>query len=338
MHAWIFEGQEGRARPAAPDRRSGSGHREDGRRGPLLHRRLDPGQRRAGGAGKRRAAAALRPHRALCDRGDPKRRRPRQGARAPRRRRAPGAELTLNFADVAVVVAGVASIGALAWYFFGPKKARQAELVGAVQEVKVTVKGGYSPDVIRVRQNVPLRIVFDRQESGECTSRVVFPDFALNRALPAYATTGLEFTPDRSGRFGFACGMNMVHGTLVVEPNGSSHGNGHAESVSIPTPQAPRAEETEIESPDAEAAERKAEITDLTRRVAVAAIFTAPVLYAALVSLVQPAWVPPVLLNRWIQLILITPVFFYSGWPIHRIGWLSIAHRAAEMNALIPGG
>jgi P-type Cu+ transporter len=244
----------------------------------------------------------------------------------------------MNLADFVVAAAGAAAIALLTWYFFGPKKARQAQLVGQVQEIKVTVKGGYSPDLIRVRQSVPLRIVFDRQESGECTSRVVFPDFALNRALPAYATTSVEFTPDRSGRFGFACGMNMVHGTLVVEPDGQAHGNGHVDPAAVMPVQAPAAERPELDSPDAEAAERKAEIADLTRRVVVAAIFTAPVLYAALVSLVEPAWVPPILLNRWIQLTLITPVFFYSGWPIHRIGWLSIAHRAAEMNALITVG
>jgi len=244
----------------------------------------------------------------------------------------------MDLADFVVTAAGAASIALLSWYFFGPKKAREAQLVGQVQEVKVTVKGGYSPDLIRVRQSVPLRIIFDRQESGECTSRVVFPDFALNRALPAYATTTVELTPDRSGRFGFACGMNMVHGTLVVEPDGQSQGNGHVDPVAVMPAQAPAAERPELDSPDAEAAERKAEISDLTRRVVVAAIFTAPVLYAALVSLVEPAWVPPVLLNRWIQLALIAPVFFYAGWPIHRIGWLSIAHRAAEMNALITVG
>src|SRR5206468_180270 len=86
--------------------------------------------------------------------------------------------------DLVVIGAGAALIALLAWYFFGPKRASQAQLVGQVQEVRVTVRGGYSPDLIRVRQSVPLRILFDRQESGECTSRVVFPDFALNRALP----------------------------------------------------------------------------------------------------------------------------------------------------------
>src|SRR5438128_12640943 len=119
--------------------------------------------------------------------------------------------------EVAVVVAGLALTGLLGWFFFGPKKARSADLLGNLQEVKVTVKGGYSPDLVRVRQGVPLRIVFDRQESGECTSRVVFPDFALNRSLSAYGQTTVELLPDRAGEFGFACGMNRVHGRLIVE-------------------------------------------------------------------------------------------------------------------------
>ena len=126
--------------------------------------------------------------------------------------------------DIAVVAGGLALTGLLGWFFFGPKKAHSTDLVGNVQEVTVTVKGGYSPDLVRVRQGVPLRIVFDRQESGECTSRVVFPDFALNRSLSAYAQTTVELLPDRAGEFGFACGMNMIHGKLIVEPQANGHG------------------------------------------------------------------------------------------------------------------
>src|SRR5947207_4224507 len=49
-------------------------------------------------------------------------------------------------------------------------------------------------------------------------------------------------------------------------------------------------------------------------------------------------WVPGLLLNRWLQLALITPVMFYTGWPIHRTGWLTLVHRAADMNTLITLG
>ncbi len=42
--------------------------------------------------------------------------------------------------------------------------------------------------------------------------------------------------------------------------------------------------------------------------------------------------------NHWVQLALITPVMFYTGWPIHRTGWLALAHRSADMNSLITLG
>src|SRR5512133_282916 len=134
-------------------------------------------------------------------------------------------------AEILVTFAGTALIAALAWFFFGPRAARGVELRGGRQEVEITVKGGYSPNLIRARQGVPLRLVFDRQESGDCTSRVVFPDLGVSRSLAPFARTTVEFTPDHSGEFGFACGMNMVHGTLLVEPdgaltNGPASGNG----------------------------------------------------------------------------------------------------------------
>ena len=243
----------------------------------------------------------------------------------------------VNPTDIAVVAGGLALTGLLGWFFFGPKKAHSADLVGNVQEVTVTVKGGYSPDQVRVRQGVPLRIVFDRQESGECTSRVVFPDFALNRSLSAYAQTTVELLPDRAGEFGFACGMNMIHGKLIVEPQA----NGHGATVAVARENdSPRSEPDGANEPDQltedhEMAERQAEIRDLTRRAAVGALLTAPVLFAVMAGNFFPVGI---LANHWVQLALITPVMFYSGWPIHRTGWLSLAHRQAEMNSLITLG
>jgi Cu+-exporting ATPase len=49
-------------------------------------------------------------------------------------------------------------------------------------------------------------------------------------------------------------------------------------------------------------------------------------------------WMPGVLLNRWVQLIMIAPVMGWVGWPIHRTGWLALAHRAADMNSLVALG
>ncbi|MEO6086458.1 MAG: heavy metal translocating P-type ATPase [Umezawaea sp.] len=241
-----------------------------------------------------------------------------------------------------VVVAAIAVIAGLGWYFFGPRRARTAQLADGVQRVEVTVRGGYQPDIIRVRQNVPLELVFNRQESGDCTSHVVFPDLGVNAALPAFSRTTVRVDPARTGTFGFACGMNMIHGTLVVDP---------ADEPRDSTPDAPTAttnigtrtpsstSSTAADEEVAQAKERRAEITDLTRRVVVGMILTLPVLFAVMAhELFGADWVPGVLLNHWVQFTLITPVMLYSGWPIHRTGWLTLVHRSADMNSLITLG
>src|SRR6266536_2691910 len=177
----------------------------------------------------------------------------------------------MSAADILVIVAAVAALAGLGWFFFGPRKAKTAVLAGGVQRLEVTVKGGYSPEVIRVRQGVPVELTFDRQESGDCTSRVVFPDLQVSAALPAVQRTTVRLAPSRVGSFGFACGMNMIHGTLIVEPaeeaiagDGAAHATPITESEARPPVEAAAAE---VEA--AQAAERRAEIADLTGRVVV---------------------------------------------------------------------
>lgn len=206
-----------------------------------------------------------------------------------------------------------------------------------VQRLQVTVRGGYSPSVVQVRQGIPVEIEFDRQETGDCSARVVFPDLHVSAALPAHQRTTVRFTPQQPGSFAFTCAMNMISGTLIVTSNGEDAsspqaeipGRAHAEVGGEPTA-------AEVEA--AQADERRTEIADLTRRVALGAVLTAPVFYAVMAHPLGAGWVPAVLLNHWLQLALITPVMFYVGWPIHRTGWLALAHRGADMNSLITLG
>ena len=121
--------------------------------------------------------------------------------------------------EAAVLAGGVALIAFVLWFFFGART-RTAALVGdgGVQRVTITVKGGYSPDTIVVKQGVPVRLDFQREESSSCSEQVVFGDFGIARDLPAFKTTSVEFTPDKAGTFTFTCGMRMLRGTLVVTP------------------------------------------------------------------------------------------------------------------------
>jgi plastocyanin domain-containing protein len=120
--------------------------------------------------------------------------------------------------EISVVIGGIFLITLTLWYFFGERERISAETnETGVQEIKVTVKGGYSPDVIVVKSGIPVRLNFYRDETSSCGEQVVFGDFGIARNLPAYQTTPIEFTPGKTGEFTFACGMNMLRGKLIVQ-------------------------------------------------------------------------------------------------------------------------
>lgn len=118
-----------------------------------------------------------------------------------------------------VILAALAAIAWINWYFFLSAPRARAASVGqaGLQEVTVVVQGGYAPAAVQVRRGVPVRITFDRQETSGCSEEVVFPAFGIRRFLPAFERTVVELTPDRTGTFPFTCGMGMLKGRLVVE-------------------------------------------------------------------------------------------------------------------------
>jgi plastocyanin domain-containing protein len=123
----------------------------------------------------------------------------------------------MDLIEILVVAGGLLSIALVFWYFFGERKAIAATTTeSGVQEIKVTVKGGYSPDVIVVKQGKPVRLDFYRDETASCSEQIIFGDFGIAKSLPAFKTTAVELTPDKPGEFTFTCGMNMMRGKLVV--------------------------------------------------------------------------------------------------------------------------
>jgi plastocyanin domain-containing protein len=129
----------------------------------------------------------------------------------------------MDTTEIIVVIAGVALVALVLWYFFGARERVEASAAGdGVQEIDITVKGGYSPDVVVVRAGAPVRLNFYRDETASCSDRVIFGDFHIARDLPAFKTTAVEFTPERAGEFTWTCGMSMMRGKLVVEPRSGS--------------------------------------------------------------------------------------------------------------------
>ncbi len=236
------------------------------------------------------------------------------------------------------LLAAAAVTALLVWYFFSLQKGGYTTVEGDSQSISIGVQGGYSPALIQAEAGKPLTIHFDRKESGECTSHVVFSDLGIDSYLPANRTTAVTLPALKAGDYPFACGMNMVHGMLRVsgnyEPSEDEKTASAVQNVysnTAPTTTTATTNESSI-------SERDAEIAELKKKLIVGAIFSIPVFIIGMGSMFWgqnwPAW----LTSPWLQAILVTPVMFYTGWDIHRVGWNAIAHRSPEMNALVTMG
>jgi plastocyanin domain-containing protein len=125
----------------------------------------------------------------------------------------------VSVAQYAVSAVGVAAIVWVLWYFlYSSGPAAAAAVPEAVQEVRITVKGGFTPDTVVVRAGTPVRLRFYRDETAERSERVVIERFGIDVPLPAFQTTAVEFMPEEAGEFPFRCGTNVLEGLLVVEP------------------------------------------------------------------------------------------------------------------------
>ena len=121
--------------------------------------------------------------------------------------------------QIIVTLGGLALSLFIAWFFWmAPKGQTRAMNTGeGKQEVAITVKGGYTPDVIVVKAGQPVRMHFTRQESAICSEKVLFPDFNQNAFHPEGQEVILEFTPEKAGEYDFQCQMGMLRGKLIVE-------------------------------------------------------------------------------------------------------------------------
>ena len=111
-------------------------------------------------------------------------------------------------AEIGVLVGSILAIaGVLWWFFWSDRPVAVASSAGGVQTLQVTVKGGYDPATLEVEAG----------KTNPCSETVVFGDFGVAKQLAPHKTTVVEFTPDKPGRYGFECGMGMLHGSLIVK-------------------------------------------------------------------------------------------------------------------------
>jgi plastocyanin domain-containing protein len=119
---------------------------------------------------------------------------------------------------VAVTLGGLGLIGLELWWFLLSKpKSQKVEAHEGIQEVNVTVDGGYEPSRIVVQAGQSVRLNFLRRDPSSCLEEVRLPDFHVAQHLPLNEVAPVEFTPTQPGSYEFTCGMNMFRGVIEVQ-------------------------------------------------------------------------------------------------------------------------
>ena len=89
---------------------------------------------------------------------------------------------------------------------------------GEARVVAVTVDGkGFHPDRIEATAGEPLKLVVTRTTDETCGTEIVMPAFAVNQKLPLNEPVEVVVTPTEPGTIAFACGMDMLKGSIVVQ-------------------------------------------------------------------------------------------------------------------------
>jgi len=86
-------------------------------------------------------------------------------------------------------------------------------------QVSVT-ENGFEPESVNVPAGKPVTIVFTRKTDKTCAKEIVLTmddGKTVQKDLPLNTPVELAMTFPKAGKLGYACGMDMIKGTIVVQ-------------------------------------------------------------------------------------------------------------------------
>lgn len=84
--------------------------------------------------------------------------------------------------------------------------------------IAIAVDGeGYHPSTVKAPAGKKAKLVFTRTTDKSCGTEVVFPSLNIKKDLPLNQPTTVEIDMPASGQIAFACGMDMMKGSVVAQ-------------------------------------------------------------------------------------------------------------------------
>ena len=91
----------------------------------------------------------------------------------------------------------------------------------APQHVAIAItRQGFAPDHVTVHKDQPTTLAFTRKTDATCAKSIVVDvgdGKTVSKPLPLDQTVEVTATFHKTGELHYACGMDMLHGTLAVQ-------------------------------------------------------------------------------------------------------------------------
>ncbi|RQW00275.1 hypothetical protein EH220_00485 [bacterium] len=86
-----------------------------------------------------------------------------------------------------------------------------------LQQVELKLKGIFSPDSVRLKQNKPVQMLVHRFDLEPADEIFEVSELELYELLPAAHTTVITFLPKQKGRFKMILGGEQEAGEMIIE-------------------------------------------------------------------------------------------------------------------------
>jgi plastocyanin domain-containing protein len=84
--------------------------------------------------------------------------------------------------------------------------------------IEIAVTGdGFTPNDVKAKAGETVKLAVTRKVERTCATEIVMKDFGVNEKLPLGKTVVVTVKAQKPGAYRFACGMDMIAGTLHVE-------------------------------------------------------------------------------------------------------------------------
>lgn len=87
----------------------------------------------------------------------------------------------------------------------------------SAHEQTIQVGAAFTPASVTIPANQPVRVHFRRTDEATCAEEIVIPELNMRKKIAANETVTFDLPAQQARTLNFACGMDMMKGTVVVQ-------------------------------------------------------------------------------------------------------------------------